>query len=618
MGRARASFGFLIGAFTLLAGVLFRVSGLFGLTLPLGESVLPWAVLALSVCAVLSAWLARPEHDTWLEWGLLPLAGLAGPGLCVLGLLQLGVMVDVLPASLEASGGFALIVSALRFRRAQARREVRGVNLGEKRKVRLIRDGAKKRPEVPVASLVQGDLLEIKPGADIPVDGVIMQGSGFVDESALMGPILPVAKQPNDPVFAGTQSSIPELVVRTQRPVADSLLGQREARFAEVSEALARADRWAKLWAGLTLALIMLVSATPLLGEEVPSVAGLVSVWSGVVLALVMSAPALTASRARLTAAAWARAHGVILSRAKDLEALMRVRRWQVDPLLLAAPGPVEVAAFADTPKDTLLSVADALLSETYGPEQISVRAQVKAKKLELLQPAAVKKDAGVYRGTVNGRRWYLGSVGALEKQVTLGVDMQGPLQFLRDQGHQVLLIGRDEEDVLGAVGISVGAVPEAAVAAKALGATVMPGLPDGIRQAVAAASEITCDGPPLGSHDASLLTRHAELPSSGARVRVLEATADTVLPTQAAPRVWTAALPKVGPALVRLPDLRRESRRRVALVLVLPLLVVTPLAWLSWLGPGLGAIIGLSVVVMAGRPYAVSSPNRESTASPA
>ncbi len=604
MGRVRASFGITVGVAALVAAVAVRVSTAFGFSLGLEQAILPWAALALAVSALLSAWLARPERDLWLQWGLLPLAGLAGPGLCLVGIFGLGPMVDALPAGLEAAGGFALIVSALRFRRAQALRLARPVDLHEKRKVRLIRDGQKKRPEVPVASLESGDLIEIKPGADIPVDGEVMQGSGFVDETALMGPILPVAKQPTDPVFAGTQSSIPELVVRTRRPLEQALIAQREQRFAEVVGDLGGADRWAKIWAGLGVVLIVLMGSAPLLGEQWPSMSTLISVWAGLVLAIVLGAPALSAGRARLTAAARLRAHGVLLTRAKDVPALMSVRRWQVDPLLVAAPGSVEAVSFADTPKDTLLTVAEALLSESYGPEQISVRAAVKDKKLESLQPAALKRETGVHRGTVNGRRWYMGSAGALEDQVKVSEDMQGPLQFLKDQGHQVWIIGRDDDEVLGAVGISVGAGADASALARSLNATVMPGLPDGIRQAVAAAAQLTCDGPPLGKHDASLLTRHAELPSSGARLRVLQAQAETVLPEQAAPRVLSASLAKVGPVLADLPALKSNSRKRVAIALVLPVLLVAPLTWLAWMSPGIGALIGLAVVGFTGRAF--------------
>ncbi|MCB9645319.1 MAG: hypothetical protein H6730_01775 [Deltaproteobacteria bacterium] len=608
MGRARASFGFIIGGLALASGLALR--GALTLKLPtlFEQAALHWAALALALAAVLSAWLARPSRDALLEWGLLPVAALlalAMPGLAVVDPTRAQAY---LPGGLEAAGGFALIVSALRFFRAQAERAVAPLRLGEKRKTRLIREGQKKRPEVPGAALEAGDLMELKAGAEVLADGEVVEGSGFVDEAALLGPGLPTAKKPGDPVFAGSISSAPELVVKVARPLARSLLAQREGAFQPVVAELGAADRGAWIWGGLLIALALLAAATPFVGREVaPAWGDILATWAGVALAVVAAAPALAAGRAKLAAAAEARRGGLMLSRAKDLEDLMRARRWQIDPHLLAAPGKVEVVVYGDTPADTLLAVADALLSESFGPEQTSLREALKAKNLERLAVAATRKDDALWRGTVNGRRWYLGFEAAVEAQAELTADMKSPLEFLRDQGHTVYLLGRDDGGVLGALGISVGAEPEAVKAAKALSATLMPGLPDGTRQAVAKAAGVTCDGPPLGRHDATLLTPHAELPSSGARIRVVEPALDLDLPARSAPRVLRPGLPRLAERLPRLPELRQEALRRTWVVALLPPVLTAGLAWLNVLGPGLGALVGLGAVLFAGRAYAVA-----------
>jgi cation transport ATPase len=605
MGRVRASFGFIVGALALGAGLALRGALTLGLPTLFEQAALHWAALALALAAVLSAWVARPPRDAILEWGLLPVAALvalAMPGLAVVDPERAQAY---LPGGLEAAGGFALIVSALRFLRAQAERAVAPLRLGEKKKVRLIREGQKKRPEVPAASLVPGDRVELKAGGDVPADGRVVEGEGFVDEAVLLGPGLPTAKKAQDPVFAGTRSSAPELVVEVARPLDASLLAQRERAFAPVAAELARADRGAWIWAGALAVGALLAGAAPGVGAEAwPPWGELVTTWAALALAVVVAAPALAAARARLAAAALARRSGLILSRGRDLEALMRAQRWQVDPHLLAAPGKVEVVAYADTPADTLLAVADALLSETFGPEQGSVRGALAARKLERLAVAATKREEGLWRGTVNGRRWFLGFEAAVEAQAELTADMRSPLEFLRDQGHAVYLLGRDDGGILGALGVSVGAAADAAKLAQVLGATLVPGLPDSTRGAVAKAAGLTSDGPPLGRWDATLLTQHAELPSSGARIRVLEPTLALELPAQASARALRSGLPALAEALPALPRLRREALRRAAVVALLPPVAAAGLAWLGWLGPGLGALLGLASVLWAGRAY--------------
>lgn len=613
MGRIRASFGVLIGGAAVAAGLILRGAAFIDQPLFLDGTLLVWGSLALALASVLAAWLARPADNAWLNWGLAPVAGAIGLGLPAWSLFSGEDGIEGLAGGLEAAGGFALVVSLLRFYAAQAAREVVPVRLPDKKKVRLVREDdeedkkkKKKRPEVPVASLEVGDRFEVKAGADLPVDGVVVSGGGFVDESALLGPVLPTAKAVGDPVFAGTSSSAPELVVEVARPPDAALIAQREARVAQVAVSLAKAGKGAFAGGAVITLLALGAGAAPVVVQETGrSVSEWLSIWAAIALAVGVGAPWLAGLRARLAALGALRDHGVMVSRDKDVLALMAAHRWRIDPLLLAAPGAVEAVALADTPKETLLQVAEALLSEHHGPDQQSVRDKLDAENLERLAPAAVKAEDGVYRGTVNGRRWFLGREGALEDQVELEPGMDAPLSFLRDRGQAVLLIGRDDDEgVLGAIGIGTAVRPEAAQAARDLGASVLPGLPDATREALARAAEIEADGPPLGKRDASLLSPHAALPSDGARIRVLEPQAKLRLPDAAAPRALVGALSKIGPGLNRLPELARAARTRAASTFLVPPVVAGGLAWMGWFSPGVGALIGMVAIVVAGRHY--------------
>ena len=66
----------------------------------------------------------------------------------------------------------------------------------------LERDG--REVEVPVEQVAVGDIVRVKPGSSIPVDGVILEGSTSVDEAAITGESIPVEKQPGDSVIAAT------------------------------------------------------------------------------------------------------------------------------------------------------------------------------------------------------------------------------------------------------------------------------------------------------------------------------------------------------------------------------------------------------------------------------
>ncbi|TFL19352.1 heavy metal translocating P-type ATPase [Jannaschia formosa] len=87
---------------------------------------------------------------------------------------------------------------------------------------RVRRDGGVE--EVPVDALTPGDVIELRPGARIPVDGIVTEGTGTVDESMLTGEPLPVAKSPGEPVTGGTVNQTGALAFRATAVGADTQL----------------------------------------------------------------------------------------------------------------------------------------------------------------------------------------------------------------------------------------------------------------------------------------------------------------------------------------------------------------------------------------------------------
>ena len=80
--------------------------------------------------------------------------------------------------------------------------------------------------DVPVASVLPGDLLRVRPGENLPVDGILTDGRAEIDESMLTGEPLPVAKQSGEKVSAGTLNTTGSFVFRAERVGTDTLLAQ--------------------------------------------------------------------------------------------------------------------------------------------------------------------------------------------------------------------------------------------------------------------------------------------------------------------------------------------------------------------------------------------------------
>ena len=89
---------------------------------------------------------------------------------------------------------------------------------------RLLREGAE--TEVPLERLGTGDVVVVRPGETIPADGVILEGTTYVDEAMLTGEPMPVAKGPGDPVVGATLNRNGAVRVRVERTGADSVLSR--------------------------------------------------------------------------------------------------------------------------------------------------------------------------------------------------------------------------------------------------------------------------------------------------------------------------------------------------------------------------------------------------------
>lgn len=605
MGRARASIGLIVGALALLGGVGLRALLFIGAPdVPRDDAVM-FAALGLVIGAVFAAFFARPERDVFVDLGLWPIGAMLAVAMPVLALFDPSARPIFLPAGLEVAGAVALMVSFVRFQKAQAARRIRPSGPEPQYAVRLLREGQAKNPQVPAASLVPGDRFRAPMEEVLVVDGTIVSGAGFVDESALIGPSLPVAKKVGDYVFAGTRPSIPDLEVAVGAPQDDSLILQRDRYVESVGASLLEtsgAGRVAAIWV-----LMLGAAAIGIVLWRAQATFGVPTTWlpgvAAVCVASAAAAPALSIVLGRIALLLEAKRAGLVVTRAKDVLALTKVRRWQIDPLLVAAPGDVEAAPFTDIGGDTIIAVAAALLDEQPTPERTSLRAAMRKKKLEALAGAALDEVEGVHRGTVNGRRWFLAPEAALEKMDGMAVDptTRGTIDFLRERKPIVLLLANQSDGIVGAVGIAIAADVDAQTAARGLDASLMPGLPDTVRQAIAEAAGIPCDGPPVKGRDGTLLAEKTAPPSKGLRVRVASFRPGLRL-EPGAPRTSVSTIANVPQVIERIEQIADASQWRAWVATIFPPALVAGLAFFGLLFPWAAALAGIATIVYAGR----------------
>jgi P-type Cu+ transporter len=123
---------------------------------------------------------------------------------------------------------------------------------------RLRADGAEE--QVPLEQVKAGDRLRVKPGEKLPVDGVVLEGHSWVDESMISGEPLPVEKRPGERVTGGTVNKTGSLVFRAERVGSDTLLARIVHMVAEAQRTRAPIQRLADLIAKYFVEVVVLIA----------------------------------------------------------------------------------------------------------------------------------------------------------------------------------------------------------------------------------------------------------------------------------------------------------------------------------------------------------------------
>jgi Cu2+-exporting ATPase/Cu+-exporting ATPase len=222
----------------------------------------------------------------------------------------------------------------------------------------VIRD--EKEIEISVNDVVHGDLIIIKPGAKIPVDGVITDGTSFVDESMVTGEPMPVQKKIGDSVVSGTINTNGSFTFKATKVGSETLLSQiiKMVEEAQGSKApiQALADKISSVFVPVTLVIAFLtlgawlVLATGTLGFSQALSFGLVS-FVGILVIACPCALGLATPTAIIVGVGKGAREGILIKDASTLEKLHKVNTVVVDKTGTITKGKPELTSFKNYSK---------------------------------------------------------------------------------------------------------------------------------------------------------------------------------------------------------------------------------------------------------------------------
>jgi Cu+-exporting ATPase len=310
----------------------------------------------------------------------------------------------------------------------------------------VVRDGAEL--EIPVEQVAVGDLVLVRPGQKVPVDGTVVEGHSSVDESMLTGESIPVEKSPGDRVAGATVNGSGSFRFRAERIGRDTVLAQivRLVEQAQGSKApiQALADRVAAIFVPVVVAIAVLAAGAWLLAGA--SFTDALSIFIAVLVIACPCALGLATPTAVMVGTGLGAKNGVLIKSAEALQRAQAVTTVVFDKtgtLTKGAPELTDVVALGALPADELLRLTAAVEKLSEHPLAEAVVRGAAARGLALPAAAHFKSVTGKgVRAMVEGREVVVGNR-ALMAELGFDLDAAGArLGDLETAGRTAVLVG--------------------------------------------------------------------------------------------------------------------------------------------------------------------------------
>ena len=302
---------------------------------------------------------------------------------------------------------------------------------------------------VAVEDVSLGDIIVVKPGERIPLDGEIIAGSTSVNQAPITGESIPVDKNPGDPVFAGTVNENGSIEVKVSKLIEDTTIAKIIHLVEEAQEKKAQTqaivDRFAKIYTPIVFILAMLtIAVAPTFGFGTWHdwfYKGLELLVIACPCALVISTPV-----AIVSAIGNAARNGILIKGGTSLEAAGSIQSIAFDKTGTLTTGKPKVSRIisANSSEQEILSLARTIEEYSQHPIALAILDYAKAHGIPSLPAAAAKAIVGKgAEATIGETAYYAGKPTLFtEMGLTISPDLQNLIETAQDEGHTAIVVG--------------------------------------------------------------------------------------------------------------------------------------------------------------------------------
>ncbi len=316
--------------------------------------------------------------------------------------------------------------------------------------------------DIPLEQVHPGDLLRVRPGEKVPVDGIVVEGSSSIDESMVSGEPIPVMKREGDRIIGATVNGTGSVIMKAEKVGADTLLAQIVQMVAEAQRSRAPIQKLADTVAAYFVQVVLAVAILTFIvwslwGPEPAMAIALINAVAVLIIAC-PCALGLATPMSIMVATGKGASAGVLFKNAEAIEVMRQVDTLVVDKtgtLTEGKPKVVEVFPLGGPDKKDLLHYGGSIEQGSEHPlaEAIVSGAQAEGIQLEKVESFESITGKGV-TGRVADRNIALGNRALLE---TLGIDigeLSGKAEAMRGEGQTVMFLAIDGK-AAGLIGVA-------------------------------------------------------------------------------------------------------------------------------------------------------------------
>ncbi|WP_302181325.1 copper-translocating P-type ATPase [Paraburkholderia sp. NMBU_R16] len=376
------------------------------------------------------------------------------------------------------------------------------LGLAPKTARRINPDGSEE--DIPLSHVHVGDILRVRPGEKVPVDGVVTDGSSSLDESMITGEPIPVTKRVGDPVIGATMNATGGLVIRSEKVGSETVLSQIVQMVAQAQRSRAPMQRMADKVAGVFVVGVVSVALLTffvwgIFGPQPSWVFGLINAVAVLIIAC-PCALGLATPMSIMVASGKGATTGILFRDAAAIENLRKVDMLIVDKtgtLTEGRPAFERAVGTHGYTADEVLRLAASLDQGSEHPLAAAIVAAARGKNLVLDRAEDFESATGIgVRGWVAGRKLALGNTALMQTDAVSVESLAKEADGMRAQGASVMYLAVDGSlaGLLAVADPIKATTPEALSTLRAKGIRVVMATGDGVVTAKAVAEKLGID----------------------------------------------------------------------------------------------------------------------------